>query len=209
MSDSSAESSIKKHRRKRKSRHREKKSKIKKKSDGRKRRKKEKYDYSSSDSRSSDDRSLYVRREKKKRKRHRSEDGAKLRPEKSLNIKREEENPSPSLVDKEVKLTSLKEDLSTTSGDITKERNDVSASNPCKRSMVPMTKEEYEKQQNIVREVYDPQSGRYRLVRGTGEIIERIVSRNDHQRINQIARRNDGLSFSMNIANEASKRKPF
>ena len=48
-----------------------------------------------------------------------------------------------------------------------------------------------------------------RLVRGTGEIIERIVSRNDHQRINQIATRNDGLSFSMNIANEASKRKPF
>lgn len=71
---------------------------------------------------------------------------------------------------------------------------------PPKRSkrgmMVPMSKAEYEKQQSQVRQVYDPESGRYRMVRGTGEIIESIVSRADHQRINQQATRGDGASFS-------------
>ena len=75
----------------------------------------------------------------------------------------------------------------------------------CKaKRMVPMTREEYEKQQNIVREIFDPESGRYRLVRGTGEIIERIVSRSDHERINQIATRGDGMSFSRNVGNAAA-----
>jgi len=33
---------------------------------------------------------------------------------------------------------------------------------PFKRSMVPMTKKEYEKQQAQVRRVYDPDTGRHR-----------------------------------------------
>mmetsp|Transcript_17391 Transcript_17391/g.40380 ORF Transcript_17391/g.40380 Transcript_17391/m.40380 type:complete len:275 (-) Transcript_17391:208-1032(-) len=65
--------------------------------------------------------------------------------------------------------------------------------------MVPMTREQYEAQQSVIREVYDPESGRMRLVRGTGEIIERIVSRQDHDHINQIATRGDGASFSRHI----------
>lgn len=76
---------------------------------------------------------------------------------------------------------------------------------PPSRRMVPMTREEYEKQQNTVREVFDPESGRYRLVRGTGEIIERIVSRSDHERINKTATRGDGLSFARHIGNAARK----
>eukprot|EP00980_Cylindrotheca_fusiformis_P024858 scaffold12617_cov91-Cylindrotheca_fusiformis.AAC.2 len=66
------------------------------------------------------------------------------------------------------------------------------------RRMVPMSKEEYEKEQSRIRQVYDPESGRYRMVRGTGEIIESIVSRADHLRINQQATRGDGASFSRN-----------
>jgi len=67
------------------------------------------------------------------------------------------------------------------------------------KSMVPMSREEYEKQQATIREVFDPESGRYRLIRGSGEIIERIVSRSNHERINQIATRSDGMSFARQI----------
>lgn len=66
-------------------------------------------------------------------------------------------------------------------------------------AMVPMTREQYEAQQSTVREVYDEETGRTRLVRGTGEIIERMVSRQDHERINQTATRGDGAGFSRTI----------
>lgn len=69
-----------------------------------------------------------------------------------------------------------------------------------KRSMVPMRREEYEAEQSNVREVYDPESGRLRLVRGSGEIIERIVSRDQHDRINKVATASDGLSFSKAVS---------
>lgn len=51
------------------------------------------------------------------------------------------------------------------------------------------TREEYERHPRTVREAYGPESRRYRLVnkQGTGEFIERNVSRSDHKRINQIA----------------------
>ena len=73
-----------------------------------------------------------------------------------------------------------------------------------KRSMVPMTREQYEAKQKEVREVYDPESGRTRLVRGTGEIIERLVSRNEHTMINQLATRGDGTSFAKQIHDAAN-----
>jgi hypothetical protein len=65
--------------------------------------------------------------------------------------------------------------------------------------MVPMSRDQYEAQRKQVREVYDEESGRYRLVRGDGEIIERIVSRGAHEQINQNATRGDGSSFAKNI----------
>ena len=71
-------------------------------------------------------------------------------------------------------------------------------------AMAPMSREQYNELQSQVREVYDEESGRYRLVRGTGEIIERIVSRDDHQSINQRATRGDGASFSRHIMNRAT-----
>ena len=72
--------------------------------------------------------------------------------------------------------------------------------------MVPMSREQFEKEQSVVREVYDEESGRVRLVRGSGEIIERIVSRDDHQRINQRATRGDGTSFSKHIYQALQRR---
>ena len=71
-----------------------------------------------------------------------------------------------------------------------------------------MTKEEWEKQQSIVRRVYDPDTGRhrcfhiqpciefcqcfmcaacFRLVKGDGEIVEEIVSREQQRNINRVS----------------------
>jgi hypothetical protein len=58
-----------------------------------------------------------------------------------------------------------------------------------------MTKEQYELEQSVVREVFDSQSNRMRLVKGSGEIIERIVSRSEHKAINARATLGDGASF--------------
>lgn len=60
---------------------------------------------------------------------------------------------------------------------------------------VPMTKEQYEREQSVVREAYDSQTGRMRLIKGSGEVIERIVSRSEHLAINANATRTDGASF--------------
>lgn len=72
------------------------------------------------------------------------------------------------------------------------------------RSMVPMSSEQYEAQQSVVREVYDPETGRIRLVRGTGEIIERIVSRDQHLSINKMATAGDGASFMRGVSGAAA-----
>lgn len=75
------------------------------------------------------------------------------------------------------------------------------------RKRGPMTKEEWEKQQSIVRRVYDPDTGRHRcfsyasmqciqhfryiiscrLVKGDGEIVEEIVSREQQRNINRVS----------------------
>lgn len=72
------------------------------------------------------------------------------------------------------------------------------------RSMAPMSREEYEAQRSVIREVFDPDTGRTRLVRGDGEILERIVSREDHARINRMATAGDGRSFSVGVSAAAA-----
>ncbi|CAB1120595.1 unnamed protein product [Ectocarpus sp. CCAP 1310/34] len=57
------------------------------------------------------------------------------------------------------------------------------------RAMVPMRPEEYAAQKRTVRQVFDEDTGRWRLVKGTGEIIERIVSRQEQQEIQRHASR--------------------
>lgn len=67
------------------------------------------------------------------------------------------------------------------------------------KAMAPMTKEQWEKQQSSVRRVYDESTGRWRLIKGTGEVIEEIVSRDRHKLINQQATRGDGEFFQANL----------
>lgn len=67
---------------------------------------------------------------------------------------------------------------------------------PCdKRVMVPMTKEQWEKERQKIRHVFDPETGRNRLVRGNGEILEEIVSKKRHEEINKQATSGDGLFY--------------
>ena len=66
-----------------------------------------------------------------------------------------------------------------------------------------MTQQQYQQLQSQIREVIDPHTGRKRLVRGTGEIIERIVSREEHLALNQKATLGDGRGFAMDIARAA------
>ena len=39
--------------------------------------------------------------------------------------------------------------------------------------------------QNVIRKVYDPDTGRHRLVKGSGEILEEIVSYSRHKDIDR------------------------
>lgn len=75
-----------------------------------------------------------------------------------------------------------------------------------RKAMAPMSREQYEQQQSVVREVYDEVSGRVRLIRGTGEIIERIVSRAQHDSINRTATAGDGRHFSRAVGRLAAKK---
>ncbi|XP_062520366.1 ADP-ribosylation factor-like protein 6-interacting protein 4 [Corticium candelabrum] len=72
---------------------------------------------------------------------------------------------------------------------------------PCSKERVVgmMTKEEWERQQKIVRRIVDPQTGRTRLVKGSGEILEEIVSRERHREINKQATVGDGVSFQAQL----------
>ncbi|KAJ8719177.1 hypothetical protein PYW07_016733 [Mythimna separata] len=63
------------------------------------------------------------------------------------------------------------------------------------KAMAPMTKEEWEKRQSVVRKVLDEESGRYRLIKGDGEVLEEIVSRDRHKQINRQATNADGAFF--------------
>ena len=61
-----------------------------------------------------------------------------------------------------------------------------------------MTKSMYDVEASKIRHVYDPLSGRVRLVKGSGEILEQIVSKAEHHRLNRVATEYDG-KFVMNI----------
>lgn len=68
------------------------------------------------------------------------------------------------------------------------------------KAMAPITKEEWEKRQSVVRKVYDEESGRHRLIKGDGEVIEEIVSRDRHKAINKQATQGDGSFFQSKLS---------
>merc|ERR1719320_1885204 len=61
-------------------------------------------------------------------------------------------------------------------------------------AMRPMTPAEYKARREEVKRVQDD-TGRWRLVRGDGEVLEEIVSRDRHLAINKQATRGDGEGF--------------
>jgi Nuclear RNA-splicing-associated protein len=79
--------------------------------------------------------------------------------------------------------------------------------NNSSKNMTPMSRHEYEALQQQVRKVYDPESGRFRMIRGTGEVIECIVSRSEHEAINRQATRGDGSSYARHIFHAAASKK--
>jgi len=66
-----------------------------------------------------------------------------------------------------------------------------------------MTKEEWEKKQSVVRREFDEDTGRVRLIKGDGEVLEECVSRERQQEINRAATRADGASFQRDLARKA------
>ncbi|KAJ6638846.1 ADP-ribosylation factor-like protein 2 [Pseudolycoriella hygida] len=63
------------------------------------------------------------------------------------------------------------------------------------KARAPQTKEDYDKIQSNIRRVVDPETGRSRLIKGDGEILEEIVSRDRHKAINKQATQSDGEFF--------------
>lgn len=66
-------------------------------------------------------------------------------------------------------------------------------------AMRPMTPAEYEARRSVIRRVYDEETGRTRLIKGDGEILEEVVTRERHLAINKQATRGDGQSFQSNL----------
>lgn len=66
----------------------------------------------------------------------------------------------------------------------------------------PMTKEDYEKKRSVIRTVYDADTGRMRRVRATGEIVDSIVTREQHRQINKKSTLMDGLTYQSNLMNQ-------
>jgi hypothetical protein len=189
--DSSADSSREEARRKRK-----KKDKKKKRHKEERREKRRSY--------SSDDESDYSRRRRKKRRKKEKKEKKKLKePEKGIVSYRDGSAEQDASV-MEAKPFPKTDHVTEPVDPAEQQKEQVERQAKLQR-MVPMSREQYEAQQSQIREVYDPESGRYRLVRGTGEIIERIVSRADHAAINQRATQGDGSSFARSIY-QAAKR---
>merc|ERR1712038_733328 len=69
-----------------------------------------------------------------------------------------------------------------------------------RKKKAPMTKEEWEKKQSVVRREFDEDTGRVRLIKGDGEVLEECVSRERQQEINRAATRADGVSFQRDVA---------
>ncbi|XP_018021877.1 ADP-ribosylation factor-like protein 6-interacting protein 4 isoform X2 [Hyalella azteca] len=68
------------------------------------------------------------------------------------------------------------------------------------KSRAPLTKAQWEEQQNKLCRVLDPDTGRMRLIRGTGEVVEECVSRRRAVAINKQATRGDGDAFQQGVA---------
>jgi hypothetical protein len=176
--------------------------KKKKKSKHKKKQRKRRRDDSSSSSESEDSRNASSRQDRRQEKKKRKMDSKSCRDGKL-------DNPDDKQEKSQVECWNAENTyLSVAPPPAAETPQEETGTNPAARRtrMAPMSREHYEAEQSKIREVYDEESGRYRLVRGSGEIIERIVSRSAHQQINQTATRGDGSSFSRSVF-QASKHR--
>lgn len=63
------------------------------------------------------------------------------------------------------------------------------------KAYVPESKKEYDQRQSQIRRVVDPETGRTRLIKGDGEVLEEIVRKDKHKEINKQATKVDGEFF--------------
>ncbi|OEU07172.1 hypothetical protein FRACYDRAFT_251462 [Fragilariopsis cylindrus CCMP1102] len=110
-------------------------------------------------------------------------------------------NPIISSIDKKIG----KDIVTTTATKVTKTTTETTDKKPKKSMMIPMSKAQYDIQQSQIREVYDPLSGRTRLIRGSGEVIERIVSNQMHRQINTMSTSGDGYAYTKSIFDKINK----
>ncbi|XP_056088818.1 ADP-ribosylation factor-like protein 6-interacting protein 4 [Rhinichthys klamathensis goyatoka] len=140
------------------------------------------------------------RREEKKLKREKKREKKEKKRQKKLALKAEREAvpaPVPTPVSEE-QLTPF---LQTWLNEETKEPGPVMTDEQkdtfCTKR--PMTKEEYDARQSIIRRVVDPETGRTRLIRGDGEVLEEIVTKERHKDINKQATKGDGDAFQKRL----------
>ncbi|KAK9391715.1 ADP-ribosylation factor-like 6-interacting protein 4 [Crotalus adamanteus] len=120
------------------------------------------------------------RKEKKKKKKAKKERG------KEEEIKREEA-PGPS-------LEQWQKEAGSDSGPALTDEQKFRI-----QAMKPMTKEEWDARQSVIRKVLNPETGRMRLIKGDGEVLEEIVTKERHKEINKQSTRGDGFSFQMKM----------
>jgi len=129
-----------------------------------------------------------MRKKRKKEKKAKKKAKKKLKKEKQKEKKLEKKRKKSEVKRQEMAaaLAALK----------AKEKEAAAGQQEDGKSFRPMTKEEWEKRQSQVRRVYDPETGRNRLVKGDGEIMEEIVSKDRHHEINKQSTTGDGLWYA-------------
>ncbi|XP_036323462.1 ADP-ribosylation factor-like protein 6-interacting protein 4 [Rhagoletis pomonella] len=75
------------------------------------------------------------------------------------------------------------------------------------KSHTPITPQEHQQRQSQMRRVVDPDTGRIRLIRGESEIMEEIVSKEQHAKINSLATETDGLMFQKHTIGKLKQTK--
>lgn len=73
----------------------------------------------------------------------------------------------------------------------------------------PESREDYEARQSQVKRVFDADTGRTRLIKGDGEVIEEIVSKQRHDEINRQATAAEGSNYERHFKKEKTFQNKF
>lgn len=150
----------------------------------------------SSSNTSSNSSSHHRRKKKKEKKKRKHKESRQADKHKKKHKKRKhKKHRSEKHNDAVGPLPSITKDVAPVPNNEEKSTPATSTVVPARPVRAPMTKAEWEKQQSIIRRVHDPTTGRDRLVKGDGEIMEEIVTKDRHKQINKQATLGDGLFY--------------